>query len=207
MTAFMGLVAEKGYAAASIQEIAQAAGLAPGLVHYHFENKQEILVSLLERLESILDARLEKRLEEFGPREDAEGEIDALIDAFLELDRRADRLALGCWTMISNEAAHNPELAKAFGQSVRKYRERLVRLLARLPEMRGAGQGRQLETASALLAAVHGMFLMASAAPGLIPRGSAASNVKRMARGLWASPRPSPAPGPIRRRSSSIARS
>ena len=36
------VMAERGYERASIAEIAKAAGLSPGLVHYHFTEKQEL---------------------------------------------------------------------------------------------------------------------------------------------------------------------
>ena len=63
------VMAERGYARASITAIGKAAGLSPGLVHYHFGSKQEVLLALVDRL----SARLEERLEEWGePRGQAE---------------------------------------------------------------------------------------------------------------------------------------
>ena len=41
-------IAAQGYTGATIQAIASASGLAPGLVHYHFRDKREILVTLVE---------------------------------------------------------------------------------------------------------------------------------------------------------------
>ncbi|HEY3497153.1 MAG TPA: helix-turn-helix domain-containing protein, partial [Polyangiaceae bacterium] len=46
----LAVMAREGYEGASIQAIGRAAGLAPGLVHYHFDTKQEILVELIETL-------------------------------------------------------------------------------------------------------------------------------------------------------------
>jgi len=37
------LFAEKGYEKASIKDISKEAGITPGLVHYYFQNKEEIL--------------------------------------------------------------------------------------------------------------------------------------------------------------------
>ena len=42
------VLAEQGYEAASIKEIARAAGVAPGLVHYYFKSKDELLVAVLQ---------------------------------------------------------------------------------------------------------------------------------------------------------------
>jgi AcrR family transcriptional regulator len=41
------LMSDKGYEKASIKDIANEAGIAPGLVHYYFRNKEEILTELL----------------------------------------------------------------------------------------------------------------------------------------------------------------
>ncbi|MFD0712264.1 TetR/AcrR family transcriptional regulator [Paenibacillus sp. GCM10027626] len=41
------VMSAKGYEKASIKDIAQEAGIAPGLVHYYFRNKEEILTELL----------------------------------------------------------------------------------------------------------------------------------------------------------------
>ncbi len=41
------VLAERGREAATIKEIARAAGVAPGLVHYYFANKEELLLAVL----------------------------------------------------------------------------------------------------------------------------------------------------------------
>lgn len=41
------LLSEKGYGAATMKEIANAAGVAPGLIHYYFSNKDQLLEEVL----------------------------------------------------------------------------------------------------------------------------------------------------------------
>src|ERR1051325_1811277 len=48
--ALLSVMAERGFDAATVAHIAQAAGLAPGLVHYHFASKQQILLALVRDL-------------------------------------------------------------------------------------------------------------------------------------------------------------
>ena len=100
----MKLIARKGYAGASIQDIAREAGLASGLVHYHFESKQEILLTLFAQLEDLVKQRLDARLAALPAAGDPRAALDALIDAFLAIDEKADQRAVLCWTMISAEA-------------------------------------------------------------------------------------------------------
>src|ERR1700742_120467 len=78
----MQVMATQGYDGASTQTIAEAAGLSPGLVHYHFKNKREVLLALIEALGARLDSRFERRAEQTGsPR----GRLYAFIDAHLAL--------------------------------------------------------------------------------------------------------------------------
>ena len=42
------LLAQKGYEAVTMKEIARAAGVAPGLIHYYFESKDQLLQSVLK---------------------------------------------------------------------------------------------------------------------------------------------------------------
>ena len=50
--ALLAVIARHGYEKATIQAIAAQAGLAPGLIHYHFKSKQEILVSLIGAIDA-----------------------------------------------------------------------------------------------------------------------------------------------------------
>jgi len=50
MGALVKVMAKRGYDGASVADIARAARLTPGLVHYHFKNKQEILLAALRDL-------------------------------------------------------------------------------------------------------------------------------------------------------------
>ncbi|MEV4281682.1 TetR/AcrR family transcriptional regulator [Actinoplanes xinjiangensis] len=43
------LIAEKGYAAASISDIARASGLPPGSIYWHFDSKAGVLNAVLQR--------------------------------------------------------------------------------------------------------------------------------------------------------------
>jgi TetR/AcrR family transcriptional repressor of bet genes len=53
-------MSEVGFARASTRSIAERAGLAPGLVHYHFQDKEEILLALVEQMISDAEARFAK---------------------------------------------------------------------------------------------------------------------------------------------------
>ncbi|MGQ0799291.1 MAG: TetR/AcrR family transcriptional regulator [Pseudomarimonas sp.] len=52
-------MAAAGFSRATTRSIAERAGLAPGLVHYHFKDKEAILHALVERLIAQADARFQ----------------------------------------------------------------------------------------------------------------------------------------------------
>jgi len=172
------VIAERGYERASIAEIAKAAGLSsPGLVHYHFTGKQEILLTLVEQLAASVRERVRVRLER--AKGGARGQVDAFIEAFLATGDDADPSSVAAWVTISAEAVRQPEVRAAY--------EKVVHAdLAHLEELVGAVVGRRKArtVAAGLFAAVQGYFVLSCASPGLIPMGSAANTMKRMAAGL-----------------------
>jgi len=187
----MRVISRKGYAAATTAAIARAAKLSPGLVHYHFESKQELLLSLLDRLSTLLEARRRERLALEGDSPWAQ--VDAFIDACLLLDAKADPLAVACWTALGAEAIGNPEVGahyrKAVHRQVHVLQEAVLAVLERnLGKVDAEVRQRQAsEAAAVLLAAIYGCFQLAATASGTLPSGAAAANVRAMARGLLGS--------------------
>ncbi|NOK03979.1 MULTISPECIES: TetR family transcriptional regulator C-terminal domain-containing protein [Myxococcus] len=172
------VMSERGYERASISEIAKAAALSPGLVHYHFNGKQEILLTLVEQLAAQARQRVATRLERVkGP--DARARVDAFVEAFLATGDDAAPAAVASWVTISAEAIRQPEVRAIYEQVVRADLEHLTSLVAAV-----VGRRKAPALAAGLFAAVQGYFVLAASVPGLVPAGSAASTVKRMAAGL-----------------------
>jgi TetR/AcrR family transcriptional repressor of bet genes len=179
--ALMKVMAKHGYDGASVADIAKAAKLTPGLVHYHFESKQEILLELLASLAARHEAGLEARL---AALDDATAELDAFIDFHLGLGADADPEALACWILLSGEALRDHAVREAFEAAVVRSRSRLAALIARGQEQ-GAFSVDSIDgAAGAIVAVVQGYFVLAAAAPSAIERGSAAACAKCMADGL-----------------------
>lgn len=173
--ALIRLLGTRGYDGASTVEIAREARLAPGLVHYHFESKAEILHEAIRRLGALVRARAASRLEAAGS--DPRKRLDAWIDALLARGEDADADAVGCWVDIASQAARDPAARRVYREAVGALRRQLERLLRPLMI-----RSRVCATATGLLAAIEGYYLLASAAPGLVPDGTAAATVRRFAR-------------------------
>jgi len=172
------VMSERGYERASVAEIAKAAGLGPGLVHYHFRGKQEILLTLVEQLAAQARQRVDARLARVK-RPDARAQVDAFLEAYLATGDDAAPSAVASWVVISAEAIRQPEVRAVYEQVVRADLKRLTSLVAAV-----VGQRKAPALAAGLFAAVQGYFVLSASVPGLVPTGSAASTVKRMAAGL-----------------------
>jgi TetR/AcrR family transcriptional repressor of bet genes len=103
LDAFARVLANHGYAGATIVAVAAEAELAPGLVHHHFKDKAELLSSLLQDLV----ARFRERTRRYECDEDP---LLAYTDAALKLDDQADLVAARCWVGVFAEAIRDPTL-------------------------------------------------------------------------------------------------
>jgi TetR/AcrR family transcriptional repressor of bet genes len=181
-TALVKVMAQHGYDKASVASVAGAAGLSPGLVHYHFRSKHEILLEALERLATGSAARLEARLSDAGD------EVAAFLDFHLGLGADADPDALACWIMLSGEALRDRAVQAAYQRAIAGQAARLTRAIRA-----GVSAGRYRcanpeAAAGALIAVIQGYFVLGAAARAVIPRGSAAGAARRMAAGLLGAP-------------------
>ncbi len=174
-------MAKKGYDGASVAEIAKAAKLTPGLVHYHFKDKLEILAALAGNLSTENTSALRQYLNAsaHGPAQS----IDAIIDYYLGLGASAKPDVLACWIVLSGEALRHKGIGAVFEAALADV-QRVVK--EQIDEgLRQRVFACDSEAASAaLVATIQGYFVLAGTARALIPKGSAARSVKLMMRGL-----------------------
>jgi TetR/AcrR family transcriptional repressor of bet genes len=126
--------------------------MSPGLIHHHFNSKEDLLDSLLTMLMGRFRSRLRTALEERG----AESELSAYADAALRLDAKADAIAAKCWVGVFAEAIRHPALF----QRVRRLVDAEVVHVREL-------SGRRLDDhkASAIVAFVMGSLVFGAFAP------------------------------------------
>jgi TetR/AcrR family transcriptional repressor of bet genes len=175
-------MAKKGYEGASTAEIAEAAGLTTGLVHYHFESKLDILIAVIDELAARHRERLDRALA--GAGGDPAKELDAFIDAHLATGRDAEPEALACWVMCSAEALRDERVRTRYAAMIVALSSMLTGIVKRGAKTK-VFTARELGAATAaIISAIEGYYVVASIAPELIPRSSAARTTKKMARAL-----------------------
>ena len=95
------LFAQRGFAATTVEDIVQAAGVTKPMLYRHFESKQELCVALLERHRAELIAA---PLAHFVPgHEDREIQLTVMIDAWLGYIEQHPDAARLLFTPISGD--------------------------------------------------------------------------------------------------------
>ncbi|KAF0811320.1 Fatty acid metabolism regulator protein [Andreprevotia sp. IGB-42] len=179
VAAMQPVLAQLGYEKATIQAIARQAGLAPGLIHYHFKNKQEILVSLVQSISDYASQRAASQHAGSGAGQgqpagnDAVELLRAYLHARLGLGDGADPTLVAAWVMIGAEAVRQPEVRTVYRQAMAAELATLTTLLrkALLEQQRDPAAATQI--AAGLLALMTGAFQLATATPDLLPAGYA----------------------------------
>jgi TetR/AcrR family transcriptional regulator, transcriptional repressor of bet genes len=147
--AFRRVLADQGYVGATIIAVAAEAGVAPGLVHHHFESKADLMRGLLRDLV----ARFRARVQSFETTGDP---LTAYVNGALRLDARADVATARCWVGVFAEAMRDPSL---FAQLRRQLDSELVTIRER-------SGGRLSESdAGAVLAFIIGALVLGAFAP------------------------------------------
>lgn len=164
-------MASHGYTGATIQAIAKASGLGPGLVHYHFHDKREILMGLVEQLTAYAAERFQLRAASATTTRES---LRAYIDARLAYGSDADPDAVAAWVMIGAEAVRDAEVREVYQRAVEE-EIALIRKLLRSYLVDSGKRVRKLDAfAAALLAFVEGAFVLATNARTIVPAGFAA---------------------------------
>jgi TetR/AcrR family transcriptional repressor of bet genes len=171
VAAMLPVMAKHGYERATIQAIAREAGLTPGLIHYHFESKQQILVSLVKAIMEFARARFERAASNAAT---PAARLQAYLEARLGLGSGAAPDMVAAWVMVGAEAVRQPEVRALYEQAVALELDELTALLADcLAAQRRSTDGART-LAAGLVALMEGAFQLSSAAGGVMPSGYAA---------------------------------
>ena len=170
-----------GYEGASIPLIAAAAGLAPGLVHYHFKTKEEILVALAEELPNFLRARFESRAMETST---PHATLLAFLDAHVALGKDAQPALVRCWVIIGAESLRREAVANVYQAALKAQADALDLLVRETLRAQNRSSKNARMITAALQSAILGAYQLAASQS--VPKGFAEKALHAMADGLIA---------------------
>lgn len=173
--ALLSVMAEHGYEKATILAIARQAGLAPGLIHYHFKNKGEILLYLVKLLATMSRARYDLLA---ATANTSQERLQAYINARLAKGEGAMPEAVSAWVVIGAEAVRQPEVRAVFQEAIAAELQLIQALLTSCLQDQNKVISSAAELAAGLLAFMEGAFQLASAAGDIMPQGYAATTAR-----------------------------
>jgi len=160
--AYRALV-KQGYHETSMKDIAAEAGVAPGLAHYYFETKEDLLVATIERAcQPVMEAWRQAGMNLTGPLpEDADPMVVARMG--FELAKEELRTYRGLFLLtfdMFGVGLHNPKIAAA----VRAFIDERRAFIARITQgviagMDEAPMASADAIAAALWGSLHGIYL------------------------------------------------
>jgi AcrR family transcriptional regulator len=158
----------RGYHGATIEEIADEAGLSNGAVYYNFENKEDLFLALLDEWRAELVHDVESTFStgtSEAPQEQLQGELRQIVQTFSP--SREWRLLLLEFVAY---AARNPKFRARFVAGRRQFKAALTNALKARIETLGVKPSLPPEHLALLLTAlVNGLSVDELTEPGTIP--------------------------------------
>jgi AcrR family transcriptional regulator len=150
------LIPERGWTGVSTRMLAERAGVAPGLVHYHFASLQALLAEAALGVLRDVTGAVGPLLEQASTPEEA---IDLLLASLSRYTGQDATSLLVTETYLA--ATRDEELRRAIGDVLAAFRQQLADWL----EHHGVSTPR--ETAAVLAAAVDGVLLHRALSPDM----------------------------------------
>jgi AcrR family transcriptional regulator len=121
LKAALEVIAEEGYAGASLRRVAQRAGCTTGAVTYSFANKEALMAAVIESRFDVFDTIVERR-----DRTDIRGDFRLWLE-ITGNEATGERIAS---LQLLAHARHEPALAAVYQRRYGRYRDTLTKILA-----------------------------------------------------------------------------
>lgn len=118
-------VAERGIAGSTFDQVARAAGVSRGLLHYYFGSKERLLVEAVRRESVLRHGLLDQAV---AGASSADEVLAALVSSFEDFLQSGPGNPVMFYEMLTL-AQRNQEIASALGELMRRSREHLAEVL------------------------------------------------------------------------------
>jgi len=172
--ALLRVMAVHGYEKASIQVIAKEAGLAPGLIHYHFKTKKDILLALVEWIAS----EASKRLALLENSDDCPWlKLETFVNARLATGDSEMPEVVAAWVVIAGESIRQPEIKEIYQGLIDQQLKMLKGLIAEVWNGKSSKSKEVIDLSAIVIAAMEGAFQLSATASEMMPKNYAANTV------------------------------
>jgi len=122
LAAAISVIAEHGYAGASLRKVAERAGYSTGAVTYYFANKEGMIAAVAQDLFAKFTALIEPDREQF--------KVEGIIGRSLAW-AQSDREMWLVFSQLLSHAGHEPAFAEVIQQLYRRFRAQFTSVLAK----------------------------------------------------------------------------
>jgi AcrR family transcriptional regulator len=194
LDAAAALLARQGFAATSVERIAEAAGYSVGALYSNFDSKEQLFLELLTTRVSDRIGAVAEILEAAAPGDDPLGELSRLLVTLA--DRNAEFVALQAEFWV--HAVRNPEFMAAIAGQFREQVAVLERLVgAAMEQRRGPMPGISVrEVTIVVLSLFQGLVRQRLIDPDSVPGDLFARSLNWLMTGLRATAAEEPGTGP-----------
>lgn len=148
-------LAKRGYSETTMADVADGAGLSRGIVNFHFESKEKLLIATLQHMYDEYSAHWRNALQKAG--EDPAHQLQALVAA--DFDRSiCNKRKLAAWCAFWGEAKSRPTYQALSSARDAVYQTIFIDLCATLRQSGGYAYEPQV-MALALSAMLEGLWL------------------------------------------------
>lgn len=148
-------LARRGYAETTMADVADGAGLSRGIVNFHFESKEKLLVATLQYMADEYSTHWRTATAKAGPA--AADQLRALATA--DFDRAVcNRRKLAAWCAFWGEAKSRPTYQALCGARDEAYQSHFIELCRRLKDEGGYAFD-PVATALGMSAMLEGLWL------------------------------------------------
>jgi TetR/AcrR family transcriptional repressor of bet genes len=172
--ATIGAIARKGYAAMTLADVARAAGMSGGIVNFHFESKEKLLIATLRHLAGEYRQNWQQALKTAGACPAARLAALATAD-FNDVVCTPDKLA--AWSAFWAEAQNRPTYMEHCGANDAEFHVAVRGLVAEIIADGGYEERDAGRIARALDALLEGLWLDLITAYSPVTREEAVTTV------------------------------
>ncbi|MGH0031309.1 MAG: TetR/AcrR family transcriptional regulator [Myxococcota bacterium] len=166
---------EKGFHAATMDDLVRASGLSKGSLYWHFDSKEDVFLALFDAYFEAMIAEWEVLLAEGRPTLDAVEEV-----TFAKLEGMGGTEGLSAWI----EFFAHPQARERLANVYRRIRERLERAFGREMETGQVRRQPAAELAASVTALGEGLMLQAMVDPAFDLRRHWTASMETLRRGI-----------------------
>ena len=177
VTALLHVMANVGYEKASIQSIAKQAGLAPGLIHYHFKTKQDVLIAAIHWIAASAEQRLQAMLND---ARDPWEKLKAFVNARLATGETQMPQIVAAWIVVASESIKHDDVRTIYQNLIKTQLAILSDLIVDVWTNKTEIDDEVNHLSAIIVSAIEGAFQLSVTAPDAMPKNYAAESVIRL---------------------------